>query len=1083
MANGGQRRAPGFDRRLALYRWMMGRIGADSFESLAKNINNPRYEGLNNDGHTHFYVQLQTIYGTRMRLPGNSSLGDYDHNIIGHWRRITERRNHDGDALQLKYFQYLALLFAEIYLDFHYVVGRRDLALQLNRFLSGNARMALPEFSEGDLNKAAFWMATGSGKTLLMHINILQYLHYAREIAGEAPDRIILLTPNEGLSRQHLQELSLSGLPARMFSAGQQPELGLSVDVLDIHKLHDDEVFRRGGKTVPAAAFEGSNLVLVDEGHRGTSGNGVSGAWMRRRNQLCADGFSFEYSATFGQAVGASNNRQLQEIYAKCILFNYSYRYFHGDGYGKDYRILNLPENHEDSEAYRHYMVACLLRFYQQLRIYQDNRDGLRPFRLALPLLVFVGGSVNVVRIRAGRAVSDVLEVLLVLANFVRQGGQSVDTIRRLLQGGTSLLDDRGQPLFQDSFAYLKDSGMSPRAIHKDMLELLFHAHDAAAMHLDHLKGADGEIGLRMGEGGAYFGVINVGDAAKFCKLCKEREYGLVVGDKEIARPLFPRIDEPESPIRILMGSRKFSEGWSSWRVSTMGLMNIGRSEGPQIIQLFGRGVRLQGNKFSLMRSRAFVRHPGYNPDVPMPPHIGELETLDIFGVRANYMEQFKGYLQREGMEEDRDPLMMTLPVVARLGAGQIKRLKILRPKAGRRFCEDVAECRLTGGLPEGLFLPPVELDLLPKVQVEYGPDVVREDGDDEYAMAVQTKWLSCGHLDFLDFAGMHSELREFCSERGWNNFYFVRDELRQLLTPADDNSGCAWYRLSIPPEELGLQSASRVQRWQHIATTLLKKYMERVYRCRQAEYERRHLEYRPLTADDPNFVRQYEFEVQRSRETIIKDLERIRGEIRAGNLKNVELRQKLDGFGTDGLANAAAPQHLYTPLLYVTNTRAVSIKPVVLDTRQELAFVIDLKSYCEGAPEHLSGKEVYLLRNQSRGRGVGFFEAGNFYPDFILWVLDAGRQHIGFIDPKGLQHLRAGDPKLEFHKTIKDLQSQLGDPYVTLDSFILSGTGMADADLLPTGGQDKRQAYADRHILFQEHSSHIADMLAKMLP
>ena len=48
------------------------------------------------------------------------------------------------------------------------------------------------------------------------------------------------------------------------------------------------------------------------------------------------------------------------------------------------------------------------------------------------------------------------------------------------------------------------------------------------------------------------------------------------------------------SSINILIGSKKFSEGWNCWRVSTMGLMNIGQSEGSEIIQLFGRGVRLK---------------------------------------------------------------------------------------------------------------------------------------------------------------------------------------------------------------------------------------------------------------------------------------------------------------------------------------------------------------------------------------------------------------------------------------------------------------------------------------------------------
>ena len=96
-----------------------------------------------------------------------------------------------------------------------------------------------------------------------------------------------------------------------------------------------------GDKTIAIDAFEGNNLVLIDEGHRGASG-GEEGAWMRFRNALCEKGFSFEYSPTFGQAV--KGKRALTDLYAKTVLIDYSYRYFYADGFGKDYQILNLDE-------------------------------------------------------------------------------------------------------------------------------------------------------------------------------------------------------------------------------------------------------------------------------------------------------------------------------------------------------------------------------------------------------------------------------------------------------------------------------------------------------------------------------------------------------------------------------------------------------------------------------------------------------------------------------------------------------------------------------------------------------------------
>ena len=128
---------------------------------------------------------------------------------------------------------------------------------------------------------------------------------------------MILLTPNEGLSEQHRKEFELSDIEAGIFS-----KQGLGsfinqerIEIIDIHKLADSG----GDKTVDVAAFEGRNLVLVDEGHSGAS-SGSDGAWMSRRNALCENGFSFEYSATFGQAVKSSEH--LTQVYAKSILFD-----------------------------------------------------------------------------------------------------------------------------------------------------------------------------------------------------------------------------------------------------------------------------------------------------------------------------------------------------------------------------------------------------------------------------------------------------------------------------------------------------------------------------------------------------------------------------------------------------------------------------------------------------------------------------------------------------------------------------------------------------------------------------------------
>jgi hypothetical protein len=162
--------------------------------------------------------------------------------------------------------------------------------------------------------------------------------------------------------------------------------------------------------------------------------------------------------------------------------------------------------------------------------------------------------------------------------------------------------------------------------------------------------------------------------------------------------------------------------------------------------------------------------------------------------------------------------------------------------------------------------------------------------------------------------------------------------------------------------------------------------------------------------------------------------------------------------------------QHLYEPLLYL-DQKIVEISPAPLN-RGERLFVEDLRAFHDNADGFFDDdKELYLLRNLSKGRGVGFFEAGNFHPDFILWVLVAGLQHIVFVDPKGIRNLGPTDPKIQFYQTIKDIEQRLHDSNVRLESFIVSNTPSHTMKML--WGMDKAAMQA-RHILFQEEDKYI---------
>lgn len=1023
-----------FDKKLILQHWLFNILGVESFDKLKAWLTEENLEGFDEDNTSHFHI----VMAAHLVNPSHFTKEDllrYDTNIVRHWQRITEKRNRaEGRALYPKYFQYLALLACEIYLE-RYFSDRSALLYSLNAQVAAyNEQQSLSEyihpFAEEELNKIAFWMATGSGKTLLMHCNLLQFQYYADlHHANASINRILLLTPNEGLSLQHLRELELSNIPAELFQKQSMSGLRIGtsgVEIIDIHKLSE----RSGPDTVAVDAFESNNLVLVDEGHSGAS-SGEAGVWMQRREALCGEGFSFEYSATFGQAI--KKDSALEQIYAKSILFDYSYRHFHNDGYGKEYLILNLSDDQEEDQRYR-YLCACLLSFYQQQKVYQQKTTFIQEYLLERPLWIFVGGSVKAVYARNKRKVSDVLDILLFLARFTDPQNRSLNEtiLRDFLQGNAGLLDNQGNDIFSESFQFLQAQAWNEQQVYSDILKVLFNSDECAKLRVENIKGSDGEIGLKLGEQ-LYFGLINVGDAPELRKLC-EQQPELLVSENVMQNSIFQQLENRDSTIHILIGARKFMEGWNSWRVSTMGLMNIGREEGSQIIQLFGRGVRLKGKNFSLKRSTAMNggNSPGY---------LALLEKLNIFGVHADYMQQFKEYLQTEGISTEVETAEFILPVVYSLGK---RRLKIPRLPEGLDFIHDGPILNLD--LPdEALHHKPVVINWYPHVQAL--SSVVHENVENE---------LYCTHLTprnvaFLNKQELYFDVCAYKEERGWHNLTIQPEKLIVLFNEP------SWYKLYIPEEQLTLSSYQKVSQWQEIASTLLRTYCDRFYKREKARWESERLEYQELTSADDNFIEEYRILYERSQDEIWERLEELKEAITRGDLRNVQVHN---------LEAICFEKHLYQPLIYLGENSQIVVSPVALN-QGEKEFIEDLQTYYRGHTVFFNDKELYLLRNRSKGKGVSFFEAGNFHPDFILWLIVNDMQYISFIDPKGIGRLGLADLKVEFYQNIKGLQNGIGDKEVILNSFILSNTEFNDLPIQIEGM--RREDWEVKHVFFQK--------------
>ncbi|MDE0286854.1 MAG: DEAD/DEAH box helicase family protein, partial [Gammaproteobacteria bacterium] len=879
-----------------------------------------------------------------------------------------------------------------------------------------------------------FWMATGSGKTLIMHLNYHQFLNYSKA----APDNILLITPNEGLSEQHLREFSLSGIPAKRFALNESGLLLArqnTVRVLEITKLAEKK--RGSGERVPVDAFVGNNLIFVDEGHKGSGGQ----AWLKLRNVLGETGFTFEYSATFGQALTATRKDALTREYGKAIVFDYSYRYFYDDGYGKDFRILNLTDETTE-ETTDLLLLGNLLSFYQQKRVFVEQASTLRPYNLEKPLWVFVGSTVNAVYTKDKRARSDVLVVTRFLHRVLTDRHWATGAMGKLLSGNSGLVAPNGEDVFKGKFDNLQGSGMDCPQIYDDILSKVFHAPGGGGLHLCSIRNCKGEIGLKAGSAEVYFGLIYIGDVGKFKKLVAQDAADIALEEDAMADSLFNNIAARDTCIDVLIGAKKFMEGWNSWRVSNMGLLNIGRKEGSEIIQLFGRGVRLQGWEQSLKRSSAL---DGEHPD-----DLKLLETLNIFALRANYMAQFRDYLEREGIATAgfRKWDLPIRPNSEFLGKG----LVAPRPPAGRHFADE-----------ENVFLQideaaQVRLDMSTKVHILQSEATGVKEAEFQSG---QDRPVPESSLALLDWQEIYLDLLEYKEQKGLNNFALMPETAREIMSSADP---VPLYVLQADDAIVHPRTYNGVVRLQEIVVSILRKYMDRYYRVLRERWDAENMVYTEIDEQDENF-QDYRIRVRDDETELITAIENL-------------LQEGEDIYCTEtsDIPNVYFDRHLYQPLLIEKGSRVESTPERL--TASEERFVRDLKSYCSlHKGGFLADKEIYLLRNLSRGKGIGFFENTGFFPDFILWIKDASGQRIVFIEPHGMLYAPSyeQDEKAKLHERLPEFAEKISRrskvTNVALDSFIISRTPHTDLwDRYGDVPWDVQQ-FAQAHILFPEQN------------
>ena len=351
-----------------------------------------------------------------------------------------------------------------------------------------------------------------------------------------------------------------------------------------------------------------------------------------------------------------------------------------------------------------------------------------------------------------------------------------------------------------------------------------------------------------------------------------------------------------------------------------------------------------------------------------------------------------------------------------------------------------------------------IELDLYPKIEA------MSSKGDanakPESNVRAEGK-IAAATMALFDFDRIYLAVQDFKSQQSWSNLRLDLNRLKDFCLIED-----SWYTLYIPKSELAILSIGDVRKQEDILIRLLQDYTDRFYKSLKVAYEGQFYDVVTVREDDESLLKVYHFEIDNdddgeAYEVKLKALQTL---VLAGNLGEASK------WNAGQMVAICFDRHLYYPLFAIEGEVPLKLRPLAFDAPSEVKFVRDLEAFylSPAGREIVGSRSLYLLRNaDTKSKGLGFALAGNFYPDFLLWLVDdaTGEQWLSFVDPKGLRQMNINDPKLRLFQEVKELEKKLGDTNLNLSAFIVSHTPFES--LLNTSG--KAEDLEARNVVFMD--------------
>lgn len=522
-------------------------------------------------------------------------------------------------------------------------VARRSLSGLLETYYTADEQDRLPY--EQFINRISFWMATGSGKTLV----IVKWIECLRELMrrGEIPvNDILVLTYREDLLeqlREHVNDYNLNGnLHIRLCELRDYPEVKRQpVSLLNNEEIRvffyrsDNLSDEQKEKIIDFRSYDnnGNWYLLLDEAHKGDKEDAKS---QQIFSILTRNGFLFNFSATF------TDTRDITTT-----VYNYNLAEFISHGHGKHIVVLNEQvtgfrgqSDFSADEKQKEVLKALIMLAYT--RQVEARVRSARADLYHRPLMMTLVNSVN----------TEDADLKLFFREMARIGKGEIDDDAWNNAKSELFAELASRPTFEFENDRVKvDVELYNRLTYKDILRDVFNSASLGEIEIIARQSDRKEIALQLVTGDNPFALIRIGDVTDWLK---NELSGYSSRQRVSDDAFFTCLNKSDSDINILLGSRSFYEGWDSNRPNVIMYINIGVSEDAKkfILQSVGRGVRIEPFKHQRKRIRelaaaAHLSLAEMKVFNQVKDDVQPLETVYIFGTNKDALIQVISELKK----------------------------------------------------------------------------------------------------------------------------------------------------------------------------------------------------------------------------------------------------------------------------------------------------------------------------------------------------------------------------------------------------------------------------------------------------